>query len=169
MIELPENAFLISQILVGIAIIFDFVSFQMKDRKKILIFLTVSSILVAIHYFLLGKDTAFYLVLLWVCSFIFSIFSHDKRLLFIFLFLYIFTFFIAYKELYDIIIFISLSLILISKFQKNDKYLRIIMMVWTSCVILYNFVIFSPIWVVLEVTFLCSNLIWYYKHYIRKR
>lgn len=169
MFEWLINAFIISQVLVWIAIITDFLSFQYKERKKILILLTVSALLVAVHYLLLDKTTAFFLVLLWVLSFITSIFTHNKKILSLFLVLYLIAFLINFKELYDIIIFIWLFIILISKFQKDDKYLRIIMMIWTTFVILYNIIIFTPLWVVLESLFLWSNLIWYYRHYLKKK
>lgn len=169
MFDWITTVFLISQLLVWIAIITDFLSFQYKDRKKVLILLTISATLVAIHYLLLWKLAAFNLVVLWVLSFIISIFTHNKKILSIFFLMYIIAFWINYNEVNDIVIFLWLFIILISKFQKNDKNLRLIMMSWTCFVILYNILIFTPLWVVLESLFLGSNIIWFYKHYIKKK
>lgn len=45
--------------------------------------------------------------------------------------------------------------------------MRKLMMVGTSIVIVYNAIIFSPMGVITEGTFLISGIIWYYRHYIK--
>ncbi|MFP4402470.1 MAG: YgjV family protein [Candidatus Nanoarchaeia archaeon] len=54
---------------------------------------------------------------------------------------------------------------MIAKFFENDKYIRILIMIGTILVIIYNSLVFSPVGVLLEILFLISNLIGYYKHY----
>ena len=47
--------FILSQILIGIAICFDLISFQLKERGKILGCLLVSCTLIGIHFALLEQ------------------------------------------------------------------------------------------------------------------
>jgi len=42
------------------------------------------------------------------------------------------------------------------------------MMCGTSCIIVYNFLVFSPVGVLLELVFLASNFVGYYRHYLKK-
>ena len=49
--------FYISQVLVFIAMIVDFLSFQFKSKNTISMFLATSSLLIGIHYILLSKFT----------------------------------------------------------------------------------------------------------------
>ena len=161
--------FLFSQIFAGIAIISDFISFQCKDRKKIITFFIISAVLVFLHYLLLERYVAAIVIWIWIIRFFVSYYSTKKYRIYIFISLFAFTTIVFFKDIYDIFIFLWISLITIWVFQKNDKLLRIFMMFWTSMIILYNLLILSPVWVLLEWLFLWSNFIWYYRHYIKKK
>lgn len=161
------SAFLASQILVGIAFLTDFVSFQFKDRKKILLFLCVSAALISAHYFLLGRNTAGLLVSISILRFVTSYFSTRKVWMFSILGVTLLGFVYTYASSLSFLILIALMLITIGAFQKEDKYLRILMMGGTILVIVYNAIIFSPMAVLLEGSFFVSNLIGYYRFYIR--
>ncbi len=160
--------FIISQILVFIAIITDFISFQVKDRKKVLLWLTLSCILVTIHYFLLWKINAWFLLVISTLSFLVSLFSYNKKWISVFFVLYLIPILFNYKEISDILLFIAVYIMLIAKFQKDDKKIRIWIMIGCLFTITYNIIIFTPMWVLLECIFLWSNIIWYWKHYIKK-
>ncbi|MBS9784111.1 YgjV family protein [Candidatus Gracilibacteria bacterium] len=160
--------FIISQILVFIAIITDFISFQVKDRKKVLLWLTLSCILVTIHYFLLGKINAGFLLVISTLSFLVSLFSYNKKWISVFFVLYLIPILFNYKEISDILLFIAVYIMLIAKFQKDDKKIRIGIMIGCLFTITYNIIIFTPMGVLLECIFLGSNIIGYWKHYIKK-
>jgi len=160
--------FLISQILAGIAIIADIFSFQFKERKKIIIFFIIAASCITVHYFLLERYVAGVIMLLWVIRFFISYYRTDKYFIYIFITAYTITTYFLYKDVYDLIILVSMSLATIWVFQKDDKYLRLFMMSWTSLIIVYNFLIFTPVWVLLESIFLWSNLVGYYRHYLKK-
>lgn len=161
--------FLISQILVGIAIITDFISFQFKDRKYVLWVLTISALLIASHYLLLWKYNAAILVSLWACSFLISSFSHNKKWLYFFAIIYAIPLIFNYKEIYDLVVWAALYVMLVWKFQENDKAVRVYIMIWATLAITYNVLIFTPVGVLLECIFLGSNLLGYWKHYIKKK
>lgn len=160
--------FLISQILVGIAIITDAMSFQFKNRKVVLLLLTTSALLITIHYLFLWEINAFYMMALSTMSFLISSFTHNKKIMWVFFILYLFPILLNYSSPYDIILFIGLYIALIAKFMKKDKVLRVLFMIATLFSITFNLLIFTPTGVLLEVLFLTTNLVWYYRHYLKK-
>jgi hypothetical protein len=160
--------YLLSQILVAIAIIFDFLSFQYKARKHTYLCLVISASLVCVHYFLLGNVAAGTLCAVAVLRFTACYYTTDKRLLLIFMGLNVISILSTYQSAIDLIIFTGSMIGMIGNFQKNNKIMRILMMIGTSLVLSYNIIIVSPMAVVLEGLFLISNTIGYYRHYIRR-
>jgi len=161
--------FLISQILAWIAIIADIFSFQFKERKKIIIFFMIAATCIAVHYFLLERYVAGGIVCLWIIRFFVAYHSTWVYWKYIFITLFTCTTIVFYKDYYDILILIAMSLSTLASFRKDDHSLRLFMMWWTLITICYNFLIFSPIWVLLESIFLGSNLVGYWRHYIKKK
>ncbi len=162
------TAFLASQILVGIAILTDFTSFQFKDRKKIILFLCISSALISSHYFLLGKNTAGVLVSISILRFIISYFSTRKIFMFAMIGLSILAFIFTYSSAFSFIILTALILTTIGSFQEEDKHLRIFLMIGAILIMIYDILIFSPMAILLESSYLIGNLIGYYRFYMKK-
>ena len=163
------DTFLLSQLLIGFALISDIISFQVRKREHILIFLVTSAFLIAVHYLLLGKITAGILVFLSFASFITARKTTNKKYLYFFMILYLIPILLTYDAFVDTVIFIGMYVALIARFQENDKQLRILMMVATSIIITYNALIFTPMGVLLETIFLISNIVGYYRYYVRER
>ena len=168
---MPELSllFILSQILVSIAIIFDFLSFQFKKKQHTFICFIISSSLISAHYFLLGRNAAGVLVFISVLRFTTAYFSSRKKYLFIFVALNTLSLFFTFKALTDLIVYIGTVIIAIANFQTSNKAMRKIMMLGTFIIIAYNIIIYSPMGVVLEGLFLMSNFLGYYRHYIREK
>ena len=164
-----ELYFIISQILVFCAICIDYISFQFKDRKKILLLLSFSSLLIAIHYLMLQETTAFIFEVFILVAFLVSAHTHNKKVMIFFLIVFILPLIFNYTSYYDIIIFLGVYIALIAKFQKNDKTIRILTMIGTLFVIVYNAIIFTPFGVLFELIYLVSNCIGYCKFYIKNK
>jgi len=160
--------FIISQVVMFVAMGSDFLSLQFKKRQHTFLCLIVSASLISAHYFLLNKVAAGVIVFFSVLRFITCYFTTNKKYLFIFIALNTFSLFFTYKEIYDLIIYVGLIIFIIGNFQKDNRLMRKLMMGGTSIIMLYNFIIFSPMGVVVEGSFLLSNFIGYYRHYIRK-
>ena len=161
--------FLASQFLASIAIIADVFSFQFKERKKIIIFFMIAASCIALHYLLLERYVATAIISIGIIRFFVAYHSTWEYWKYIFIGLFAIVTIVFYKDYYDGLIFLAMSLSTIASFRKDDHSLRLFMMWGTISTILYNFLIFSPMWVVLESIFLGSNLIGYYRHYIKKR
>jgi len=162
------TAFIASQVLMFLAMGFDFLSLQFKNRKPIFLSLVISAGLISAHYFLLGKTTAGIIVFFSVLRFVTCYFTTNKKYLVIFLALNTLTLIFTYTEIYDLIIYFGLFIFIIGNFQKNDRLMRKQMMIGTSLIIVYNSLIFSPMGIIAEGSFLLSNVIGYYRFYIRK-
>jgi hypothetical protein len=161
------SSFLLSQILIGIAFIFDLSSFQFKNRKHILICFTIAASLISAHFFLLGEYTAGSVVALSAIRFIVSIFTTDKRMLYLFLFLILFAGAVTFDGFEDIFSVSAMLLSTFSAFSTVDKKLRLFMMSASTLMITHNILILTPAGILLESFFLASNLFAYYRFYIR--
>jgi len=161
------SSFLLSQILIGIAFIFDLSSFQFRNRKHILICFTIAASLISAHFFLLGENTAGSVVALSAVRFVVSIFTTDKRLMWLFLGLILFAGIVTFDGLEDILSVSAMLLSTFSAFSAQDKKLRLFMMCGTVLMITHNILIFSPAAIILEVFFLLSNLFAYYRYYLK--
>lgn len=159
--------FIISQVVMFIAMGFDFLSLQYKKREYTFLCLIISASLISTHYFLLNKIAAGVIVFISVLRFITCYFTTNKKYLFIFILLNTISLFFTYKTLSDLIIYVGLIIFIVGNFQEDNKLMRKLMMGGTSIIVLYNIIIVSPMGVIAEGSFLISNFIGYYKHYIK--
>lgn len=169
--ELPPfelNAFWISQILIGFALICDCISWQCKNRKTILVWLMGASSLIATHFWVLGETTASLIVYLSTLRFFISIFSTHRYWLYAFLAAVFLIGITTYTKTTDLLVMLASSFTTYASFQPHDKKLRQWMMVGTSLWIGYDIIIFSPGAALLESIFLISNLVGYWRFYIRR-
>jgi hypothetical protein len=164
-----DITFIASQILMFIAMGFDFLSFQFKERKKLFLCLIVSASLISTHYFLLGRTVAGIIVFFSVLRFITCMFTTNKKFLLLFIVLNTLALIFTYQNAYDLIIYIGICIFIIGNFQKKDKNMRRLMMLGTSLIIIYNALIFSPMGVIVEASFLTSNIIGYYRFYVKNK
>lgn len=161
--------FLLSQILIGIAICTDTISFQFKDRKKIVACLLVSCILISVHFMLLDHWTAAGLGLIAAVRFATSLFSTSKRLMGIFLAATIAVSIFTYSGLLSILGCAGGLFGTAASFCKEDKLLRQLMLIGTSLWIVHNILAGSPGAVLMEAIFISSNLVGYFRFYIRPK
>ena len=164
----PTTPFIISQVLILGAMLFDFLSFQFKERKKTMLCLVISSCFIATHYFLLDQLSAGVMVCFSVMRFIVAYFSTNKKRLLLFIGLNVVSLFRTYKEMIDVLFFVGLTIFIIGNFQSDNKRMRQLMMCGTSIILFYNVLIPSPMGALNEAIFLTSNFIGYWRFYVRK-
>ncbi len=161
--------FFISQILIGIAICFDILSFQFKERKKIVACLLVSCTLISVHFMLLDHWTAACLGILAAIRFTVSLFSTSKKIMSGFILATIAISAISYEGILSILAGTGGCFGTAASFCKEDKQLRQLMLVGTSLWIIHNYLAGSPGAVLMEAIFISSNLIGYFRYYIRPK
>jgi len=163
------SSFALSQILIGIAVFFDILSFQFKERKKIVSCLLVSCSLIAVHFMLLGHWTAVCLGILAAMRFAASLFSTSKRLMAFFVVATVVLSALSYEGLLSILACTGGCFGTVASFCKEDKRLRQLMLVGTSLWIVHNYLAGSPAAVLMEAIFIGSNLVGYFRYYIRPK
>ncbi|MFZ2886865.1 MAG: YgjV family protein [Minisyncoccia bacterium] len=163
------SAFLISQILIGIAFVFDLASFQFKKREITLALFAISASLIAAHFFYLGATTAGFITVVSVARFVVSIFTQNPYVKYGALLLIAGLGFYTFDGYEDIFSILAGTFGTLSAFQKDERRLRVFMMFGTLSIITHNILIWTPAGILLEFFFLGSNLVSYYRFYIRKQ
>lgn len=148
---------------------FDFLSFQFKERKKILTCLFFSVILISSHFVLLKQWTAAILMAIATIRYLISIFSTSSKLKYFFCSVSVLAAIFTFCGFISICSCLAAVFQTLATFNKNDKILRQLMIIGTSFWILHNYLIGSPAAVIMETSFLSSNLIGYYRFYYRNR
>lgn len=161
--------FVLSQILIAIAICTDTMSFQFKERKKIVACLLISCILISTHFMLLGHWTAACLGLVAALRFATSMFTTSKKLMVLFLVANIAILFFTYAGLLSILGCAGGLFGTVASFCKEDKLLRQLMLIGTILWIVHNVLAGSPGAVLMEAIFISSNLVGYFRFYIRPK
>jgi hypothetical protein len=159
--------FVLSQILIGIAICSDILSFQLKERKKIVTCLVVSATFISGHFMLLGYWTAALLGLLAVARFASSIFTTSKRVMWIFLIITLIISVFSFEGLLSVLGCTATIFTTVAVFSKDDKILRKLMLIGTIIWITHNYLAGSPGAVLMEALFIGSNIVGYFRYYIR--
>jgi hypothetical protein len=160
--------FIASQILVAIAICFDFLSFQFKERPKIIACLVVSCILISCHFALLGLSTATGLGLLATARFLTSLFTTSKKAMALFMGVTLAITFFSFNGILSILSCLGALFGTAATFCKDDKRLRQIILIGTSLWLIHNILAKSPTAVLMEALFITSNLVGYYRFYLKR-
>ncbi|NOI67436.1 YgjV family protein [Vibrio sp. 99-8-1] len=161
--------FFLSQILVAVAIGFDLMSFQFKDRKKIVTCLFFAGSLISSHFILLEQWTAATLMIIATVRYLVSIFSTSQKLKYAFCTASVISAVVTYSGLVSVISCFASVFQTVAAFNKDDRRLRELMIIGTALWLIHNYMVGSPTAVVMEVLFITSNLVGYYRYYyIRK-
>lgn len=159
--------FLLSQILVGCALITDVASFQFRRRKIVLSWLIGSCILIATHFVLLQRYTAAAIVCVTGVRFLTSILTQNKNAMWFFFAANLSCFIYTYESAVSVLPFIAAMLSTWAGFQPSDKALRLVFASATCLWIAHNIIVWTPVGVFIECVFLCSNLIGFYRYYLK--
>ena len=159
--------FVLSQVLVGVVFCFDMASFQFREKRHVLACLVVSALLLGIHFALLGVQTAAVLGFIAAARFFTAIFSHARWLLYLFLSLVVINGILSYAGLLTLLATVGALITTTAAFLATDRQFREGMMIGTVIWIAHNSLAGSPAAAVLEICFLGSNLVGYYRYYLR--
>lgn len=161
------SSFVLSQILVGIAICTDLISFQFKEKRQIVMCLLVSCTMISLHFMCLEHWTAALLGLLAALRFITSIFTTRKLYRTLFVVATVLISILTYEGLLSVLCTTGAIFGIYASFCDDDKPLRQLMAVGTSIWLFHNILAGSPGAVVMEILFLGSNIVGYFRYYIK--
>ena len=163
------SPFVLSQILVGLALCTDILSFQFKDRRHIVSCLLVSCLLISSHFMILGHWTAASLGIIAALRFTTSIFSTSRYFMYLFIAATWIVAIVTFQGLLSIIGCAAGTISTIGSFCKEDKKLRQLVFGATLLWITHNYLAGSPGAVILEIFFASSNVVGYYRFYIKPK
>lgn len=151
--------FFLSQCLIAIAIVFDFFSFQFKQREKIVACLFAAGLLITAHFVLLEQWTAVALMSIATLRYLSSIWTTSKVMMWFFSSCSVIATAFTFVGLTSLISCIGTLFQTRASFCDSDKTLRQLMLVGTSFWLIHNYLVGSPGAVLMEVLFISSNLI----------
>ncbi len=163
------SLFFLSQILAGLALGIDILSFQMKKLHHILICFILSCLLLSIHFICLNHWTAASLAFFSCICFTVGSFFRKKRYAALCLAAVIALTAYTWEGPLSLLAGAGAIIDVIAAFSENDKQLRQLMFLCTSLWIIHNILAHSPGAVAVECVFLSSNIIGYFRYYIRPR
>ncbi|WP_191117471.1 YgjV family protein [Vibrio campbellii] len=159
------SLFIISQTLVGLSAILDVISFQIKNRTIILSLLCISSLLISAHFAILNQWTAAFMLLIGACRFLTGIFTYNIKTEYTFYFLTFITTVLSFENSLSIIACIASLLHTRASFSNHDKTMRVLMILGTGAWLFHDIFIGSPVAVLVDVLFIFSGLLGYYRIY----
>ena len=163
------TVYTLSQVLVGIAICLNILAFQCKDRRTIILILLLSCSLVAAHYMLLGFWTAASLLLLSMARLAVGLFTVSKIWMALFVLASLVLTAMTYHGWLSVLSGSAVALSTIASFSEKDRHMRLTFMAAACLWFVHNWFAGSPVAMGNDVLFLGSNLVGYYRFYIRDR
>ena len=163
------SAFALSQLLIMVAIGFDLASFQFKGKAKIISCLCISGVLITLHFMLLHQHTAAALMALASVRFFSSLFTDARLIMLVFIALSVLITAVTYVDAVSLISCCGSLLHTFAAFCKSDQRLRQLMLLGSIFWLLHNYTVGSPAAVLMEILFLASNLVGYYRYYLQSQ
>ncbi|AZQ83806.1 YgjV family protein [Colwellia sp. Arc7-635] len=161
--------FLLSQLLVTVTLIIECCAMQLKNKNYILAALSVSCFFNGMHYLLLEQRTAGYIFLFSSIRFLVSIRWKFQWISVAALSISLLITVSTYSGLLSILGFIATVFITVGSFSHNDKFLRLMMILGGSLWFVHNLILWTPVGILVEVVFVGSSCIGYYRYYIAKK
>jgi hypothetical protein len=161
--------FLLSQILAAFAFLFGITSYQFKERRDILICWTLVAAFNSAHFFILGRPGPGVIAIVAGIRVFTSVFSTDRRLMYLFLILTVVSFLWIYQTPLSLVALFGAILGTCACFQLADRTIRILMMFCTLSWGIHNALAGTPVATLMEACFLISNVVGYWRHYGRTR
>ncbi|MDP6113361.1 MAG: YgjV family protein [Planctomycetota bacterium] len=163
------NSFLLSQAIAAVAFGCGVVSFQLRDRRTILLWLSASSFTNACHFFVLGKATPGILFLIIGSRSFTAAFSVSRKVMCLFFAIILGGFYFSYSNPIGFLGLFATLTSTYASFQKTDRRVRLFMMLANISWTIHNLVVWTPVAAAMEATFLVSNLLGYWRFYVRDK
>ncbi len=163
------SAFVLSQILAGMAFALGLASFQFKPRRSVLLCLSLLTVFNASHFFLLGRPGPAILQILTGVRYLTATVTMNRKLMYLFLLVSVGAFLATFRSPLSFLALIAVLLGTYGSFQPADRTMRIFLMLGNSLWLIHNIFSSTPVAVVMEASFLTSNALGYWRFYCTRR
>lgn len=157
------NEFLTSQAIAAVAFACGIVSFQCRHRRSMLFWLSGSAIVNACHYFVLDRPEPGTLFVIMGMRSLAAAFSVNRKVMYLFLALMVAGFSLSYENPLGFLALFAALLATYGSFQEAEQRVRLIYMLAAVTWTVHNILVRTPVAALMEVTFLASNAIGYWR------
>jgi hypothetical protein len=163
------STFVLSQILAGIAFTLGLTSFQFKSRRSVLLCLSLLTVFNSSHFFLLGRPGPATLQILTGVRYLTATFTMNRKLMYLFLLVSIGAFLATFRSPLSLLALVAVLLGTYGSFQPADRTMRVFLMLGNSIWLIHNIFASTPVAMVMEASFLTSNVLGYWRFYGTRR
>lgn len=161
--------FALSQALIVVAMVFDVMTFQFRERRHVVYCMVAAQILIAAHFGLLDQWTAVLVITIAAIRNLVSLKVRSARLMWLFITLAVAVTAFTWSGPLSLLACVGSALPNLAMFSPNDRRMRKLLMVSTAIWIAHNALAGSPMATLMEVCYLAGNLVGYWRIYGRRQ
>lgn len=156
--------FALSQLFCLLGLVFDSGSTQFKRRFQMFSAMGVGAIFIAGHFYVLDQHTAAAMFIIAAARHFITIRFRSEYLFVFFVMLALGFVLLTYSGYLSVMSGLANILMVSGSFSHSQKNMRLLLMAGAFIWLINNVIIFSPAAILLEVTFLVSGIIGYFRH-----
>jgi len=157
-----------SQVLAAGAFVCGMVSYQLRDRRQVLLCLTALATLNAGHFLLLDRTTPAVMLLLTATRYVTAMFTRHRAFFYLYLVAAVVGSSLSYSGPLSWLALAGVFCGTFGSFQQSDRAMRQCFFCGNSCWITHNILAQTPVAIVMEICFFASNVVGYWRLYGRK-
>lgn len=158
------SEFAVSQMLGLIGLVFDSFSAQFKQRYQVFGAMAVGSVFIAGHFYVLEQYTAAAMFAVASVRHVITIRYRQKFLYLLFVASAVAFVYVTYGGYLSVLSGIANLLMVSGSFSHKQKNMRLLLIAGSAVWLIHNLIVLSPVAILLELMFLSSGLIGYYRH-----
>jgi len=159
----------LAQILAAFALILDVAAFQFRGRRLIIGCMLAASALLAAHFAVLGQDAAAMLVCVSVLRYCVSLVTTSRVWMFACMAAAAGALLFDSFHLVTTLALVGSVVVTYAVFQRSDYRMRVTMIFGVALWVVHNVLIWSPLAALIEFLFLSSNLVGFWRFYLRPK
>jgi hypothetical protein len=167
-VETGMTTFAWSQVLAAGAFVCGMVSYQLRDRRQVLLCLTALATLNAGHFLLLDRTTPAVMLLLTATRYVTAMFTRHRAFFYLYLAAAVVGISLSYSGPLSWLALAGVFFGTFGSFQQSDRAMRQCFFCGNSCWITHNVLAQTPVAIVMEICFFASNVVGYWRLYGRK-
>jgi len=159
--------FALSQAIAFLGLLFDSSAAQFKKRRHVFSAMGIGAVFIALHFYVLEQYTAAAMFLIAAVRHFVTIRFRSRLLFSLFVLIALVSVFFTYNGYLSVLSGAANILMVMGSFSRSQKSMRLLLMAGAFLWLINNVIIFSPAAILLEVLFLLSGCIGYYRHIIK--
>ena len=160
--------FLLSQLVVSIALVFDLGSVQLRNRQHLILGQAIAACLIATHFFIMGYNTAGAVFAVACLRLLVSLRWRSRAVQLAAYGVIIAVSVYTYQGYLSVLSCSASLLMAFGAFAPTARALRLFFIAGSSTWLVHNVIAWTPMGIVMEMLFLSSNIIGYYRFFVKR-